>query len=470
MVASAVGGVAYAAPLPSPAGPTSPAAGTQQFRLYDGSNVTLGADGLGVRTDARGRQHPFSMVLPQARSPLGDHPGPSRDALISRLSAPRRQGATGDVVLGLPTAQLDGAPVGHGRRAAHTTDARVNAALHRVGATAAAPLTMGDTYLVHVSQPPRAAATLRATPGVSFAEPDQYASTTDTDAVPLPSSLQSYLNAGGVDLSGAYTDITNRLHQLPGTGEIVTNVSLGDLTDQSMNDSYVNQFGPTTVVQNGQRYLDYPSLPMIPTYTVDPSGTVDPLGTVEGVDPNLGEVLLDFSMMAPLPHDQQRPGELGAGATDLLGIAPGAQYRLVEPTQPTFANIAAALLAAAQQTPRPDVITASLGFGTDTVGFPGRYLEDDPLLRSVVSTIVNDYGIVVTISANDGTRLYTPAAVGPDGGSTPTDRVANAADATDIADDSMSTAPSLVPDTGAIDVGGTTLDDTLSAGVSGPAT
>ncbi|HKF32109.1 MAG TPA: hypothetical protein VKB37_07020, partial [Jatrophihabitantaceae bacterium] len=62
MVASAVGGVAHAAPLPSPAGPTSPAAGTQQFRLYDGSNVTLGADGLGVRTDARGRQHPFSMV------------------------------------------------------------------------------------------------------------------------------------------------------------------------------------------------------------------------------------------------------------------------------------------------------------------------------------------------------------------------------------------------------------------------
>ena len=489
MVASAVGGIAHAAPLPSPAGPASPAAGTQQFRLYDGSNVNLGADGLGVRTDARGRQHPLAMVLPQARSPLGDHPGPSRDALISRLSAPRRQGATGDVVLELPTAHLDGAPVGHGRRAAHTTDARVNAALHRVGATTAAPLTMGDTYLVHVSQPARAAATLRATPGVSFAEPDQYASTTDTDAVPLPSwvgkgaaqhsasatagglpgnyglqsSLQSYLNAGGVDLSGAYTDITNRLHQLPGTGEIVTNVSLGDLTDQSMNDSYVNEFGPTTVVQNGQRYLDYPSLPLIPTYTVDPSGTVDPLGTVEGVDPNLGEVLLDFSTMAPLPHDQQRPGEVGAGATDLLGIAPGAQYRLVEPAQPTFANIAAALLAAAQQTPRPDVITASLGFGTDTVGFPGRYLEDDPLLRSVVSTIVNDYGIVVTISANDGTRLYTPAAVGPDGGSTPTDVPGQGQPTTSVADDATSTTPSEVPDSGAIDVGGTTTDDTIAA-------
>ena len=38
----------------------------------------------------------------------------------------------------------------------------------------------------------------------------------------------------------------------------------------------------------------------------------------------------------------------------------------------------------------------------------------------MVSTFVQDDGIVVTISANDGTRTYTPAAVGPDGGSTPT--------------------------------------------------
>jgi hypothetical protein len=481
--------VAHASPLPA-ARQAATRPGTQQFRLYDGSTVSLGADGLGVRTDAHGRQHPFAMVLPQAKSPLGDRPGPSRDALVSRLSAPRRQGATGDIVLGLTTARLDGAPAGHGRRAAHTTDAKVNAALHRADATTAAPLTVGGTYLVHVADPAKAAATLRATPGVSLAEPDQYVSTTDTDPVPVPSwvgkgathraqastadalpsnyglqsSMQSYLNAGGVNLVGAYHDITDRLHQLPGTGEIITNVSLGDLTDQSMADAgdpYVSYFGPTTVVQNGQRYLDYPSLPLIPTYTVDQAGTVDPLGTVKGVDPNIGEVLLDFSTMAPLPHDKQRPGEVGSGATDLLGIAPGAQYRLVEPAQPTFANIASALLAAARQTPRPNVITASLGFGTDASGFPGRYLEDDPLLRSVVSTIVNDYGIVLTISANDGTRLYTPAAVGPDGGSTPTDVPRHGEAATSIADDATSTTPSKVPDSGAIDVGGTTTDDTI---------
>jgi hypothetical protein len=494
-------GVAAAAPVPGAQTPP-PSSQGQQFRLYDGSTVALGPDGLGTRTDAKGRTHPFAMVLPQGRTALGDQPGPSRTALIDRLSAPRRSGPASDVIVQLTAGMVDGKPLAHGRRAAHTTDARVNAQLRRVGADTITPLIssatadLPTTYLVHVSgSAARASSALRATPGVSYAAPDRYISTVNTDPVPIPkwvsaqaaeqakhasapataaglpsnfglqSSFQSYLNANGVDLTGAYSDITNRLHQLPGQGEIITNVSLGDLTDQSMadgGDSYVQQFGPTTLVDHGQRYLDYPSLPRIPTYTVDPSGTIDPLGTVERVDPNLGEVLLDFSMMAPLPHDQQRPGEVGDGVTDLLGIAPGAQYRLVEPTQPTFANIAAALLAAARQTPRPNVITASLGFGTDNIGFPGRYLEDDALIRSVISTIVNHYGIVVTISANDGTRLYTPAAVGPDGGSTPTNLPTQGQAATSIDDDATSTTPSVVPDSGAIDVGGTTTDDTIA--------
>ncbi len=49
------------------------------------------------------------------------------------------------------------------------------------------------------------------------------------------------------------------------------------------------------------------------------------------------------------------------------------------PEQPTIANIESAFVAAADQRHRPQVITASLGFGEDTVGFPGRYLEDDPV-------------------------------------------------------------------------------------------
>ena len=358
-----------------------------------------------------------------------------------------------------------------------------------------------------------AARRLRATPGVAFAEPDFYVSAMDTNPVPLPgwvaksaarmpapsapapsagaaggsagsaatpaggsdgalpdnfglaSSLQSYLNSSGVDVAGAYADIAARFGQIPGQGENITNVSIGDLTDQSMadsGDSYVQYFGPTTVVQGGQRYLDYPSLPLIPTYTVDQAGAVNPLGTVEGVDPSLGEVLLDFSVMSPLPHDRQRVDAQGSGPTDLLGIAPGANYRLVEPAQPTFANIMTAMVAAAQQSPRPDVITASLGYGTDVTGFAGRYLEDDPVIRSVVAGLVQDDGIAVTISSNDGTRMYTPAPIGPDGGSTPTDVPTKGQSPTSVADDAMSTTPSAVPDSGAITVGGTTLDDTVA--------
>ena len=72
-------------------------------------------------------------------------------------------------------------------------------------------------------------------------------------------------------------------------------------------------------------------MPLIPTYTADSSGVLDPTGETCGDDPTLTEVGLDFSMMAPLPHDAQRPGHEGSGLTDLLGIAPGADYRLVLP-------------------------------------------------------------------------------------------------------------------------------------------
>jgi hypothetical protein len=266
----------------------------------------------------------------------------------------------------------------------------------------------------------------------------------------LTSSLQSFLNAGGVDAVSAFGLLGQRYGQLPGAGEIITNVSIGDLTDA------------TTVVRDGRRYLDEPSMPLIPTYVAGPDGKLDPAGSTEGQDPALGEVLLDFGVMAPLPHDRQRPENPGSDLTDLLGIAPGARYRLVVPQEATYEGIGAALLAAAHQTPRPDVITASLGFGTDAEGFPGRYLEDDPALRSIITTIAQRLGIVVVVSSNDGTRLYTPAAVGPDGGSTPTDVARPGARTTTIDDVQSSTTPSELPDSGAIAAGGTTLDDTLA--------
>ncbi|MGW1797330.1 S8 family serine peptidase [Streptomyces sp. NPDC001984] len=402
-----------------------------------------------------------------------------------------------------------------------TSNTVVNTALHRAGAVSMRPLMPGlsaaqaqqlhaaaqaklgsgaiDLSKVQVVQlaggdATAAARALAATPGVVYAEPDQTVSPMNTGSVPMPSSvsatagkagssakgrgsaatgsdgvpgnaalgtsLQSFLNAGGVNATGAYSLLKQKFDQLPGTGETITNVSIGNLSDAGTPN--LDSHGPTTVVQNGQRYLDIPTMPLIPTYTADATGALDPTGSTQGQDPVLGEVLLDFSVMAPLPHELQRPGMQGSGSSDLLGIAPGANYRLVVPQQPTFSQIAVALLAAARQTPRPDVITASLGYGTDAAGIPGRYLEDDPVQQAVIASIVQQYGITVVVSSNDGTRLYTNAAVGPDGGSTATNVTRKAADTTRIDDDQLSTTPSKVLDSGAIAAGGTTTDDTLS--------
>lgn len=385
------------------------------------------------------------------------------------------------------------------------TDSMTATARERLGTEAA---DLSRTYVVRTKKRDSAAVarSLQGTAGVLNAEPNRYVNTMSTggqklssaviksakaappaaapdaretpadsglaasDAVPanyaLSDSAQAFLNAGGVNAAGAFDILQGRYGQQPGTGQTITNVSIGDLTDQSMadaGDSYVRNYGPTTVLKDGQRYLDLPSMPLIPTYVAAPDGSVSGSASTQNQDPLLGEVLLDFSVMSPLAHDRQRADRVGSGYTDLLGIAPGADYRLVVPQQPTIDQIATALLAAAHQSPKPDVITASLGFGTDAQGFPGRYLEDDPYLRSVVASIVQRDGVVVSISSNDGTRLYTPAAVGPDGGSTPTDSAPNNKAATSIGDVAYSTTPSKVPDSGAIAAGGTTLDDTLAS-------
>ncbi|MFC1408588.1 S8 family serine peptidase [Streptacidiphilus sp. N1-12] len=455
---------------------------------------------------------PASGAPPSVRTPL--------DTNSAGQTAPappkERQGVVpGQVLVTLDqSTTVTGQPVPGTRlaaRTAHTSSPALDARFRTVGATSLHPLVqqsapgLDRTYVLQTTQQDSAAVAraLQGAPGIAHAEPDRYVNTMNTGAVPVPAaaqkaypkrttrtagpgpgsgavptndaltnSSQAFLNAGGVDAVGAFSLLQGRYGQQPGAGETITNVSIGDLTDQSMadaGDTYVQGYGPTTVLRNGQRYLDLPSMPLIPAYVAKDTGGLDGAASTENQDPSLGEVMLDFSVMAPLSHDRQRPDATGTGYTDLLGIAPGANYRLVVPQQPTTDRIAGALLAAAQQSPRPDVITASLGFGTDSEGFPGRYLEDDPVIRSVVTAIVHD-GIVVSISSNDGTRLYTPAAVGPDGGSTPTDLAADSRRATVIDDDAESTTPSLVPDSGAMAAGGSTLDDTLSAGPGGEAT
>jgi hypothetical protein len=360
--------------------------------------------------------------------------------------------------------------------------------------TGAPALDLSSVYRVHVTGAtvPDAAGELLRSKAAVYASPDWTVSSAQSNSVPLPpltatprpaagvtgatvptnfavaNSAQSLLDTPGTNSVAAYDEITQHLNQLPGQGEIVANVSVGDLYDSSAASNpgdachqFASSNGPTTEVTNGQRFLDLPSMPLIPTYTADTAGNLNGLGEVCGVDQTLGEVGLDFSVMAPLPHDQQRAGEVGSGRTDLLGIAPGASYRLVVPasSSPGISDIDGALLGAGMQTPQPNVISTSLGFGFDTTGFPGRYLEEDPLTESLISSLVHSRGIIVSVSANDGTRTFTNAAIGTSGGAAPT----NVGTPTSLSDVRQSTVPSQVADSGAIDAGGTTLDDVFAA-------
>jgi hypothetical protein len=469
---------------PAAAAVLAPATTSTTITLPGGGKITYDDSGAGTLASADGKTtRAFPVPHVAGRTGLGQALTPDKSVLIRRAQAMLAAPATaGRVLVGLTSTSL----TAKGR----SPDAKVNAALTRVHADHSEPIPeLTHTYVVHVqgTDAATAAATLAGTAGVAFAQPDAPVTTMDAGGQAVPewamkspatavvktpadnagvaTSEQSYLNANGVNAMGAFADTDKLLHQLPGTGEIITNVSIGDLTDQAMadgGDSYVQQTGPNSVIENGRRYLDFPSLPLIPAWVASNDGTLDATGSAEVGDPYLGEVLLDFSMMAPLPHAQQRAGALGSGATDLLGIAPGAQYRLVVPKEASAEGIAAAFLAAARQKPKPNVITASLGFGGDSIGYAGRYLEDDPVLRAVITKIVAS-GIAVAISSNDGTRLGLPVSVGPDGGSTATDRAGRGDRITGVGTDLPTTAPSVLPDSGSVAVGATTTDDTLTA-------
>ncbi|MFC4535555.1 S8 family serine peptidase [Sphaerisporangium dianthi] len=411
------------------------ASGLHSVTLADGSIVRWADDGTGSLTDKAGRTRIFPVPQNPGRTGLGAPLTPTAADLQRRVDAARLTPFTLGAPSGLATSAVRPRTMNYGAVPIP------GAALSAVGRSAAGARSQSATPQ---PAPPSA---VPANEG-------------------LTTSFQSYLNAGGVNAIGAFQHFATYLRALPGAGQIITNVSLGDLTDQSMadaGDDYVRLNGPTTIVKDGQRYLDYPSMPLIPTYTADKNGRLDPTGAIEGQDPNLGEVLMDFTMMAPLPHDRQRPEAMGSGPTDLLGIAPGAGYRLVIPQEPSIEGIDAALRAAAAQRPRPTVITASLGFGTDgSIGFPSRWLEESPEIRRTLRDIV-DSGIVVVVSSNDGTRLGLPVSIGPDGGSTPTDLTRSAAAETTIDDVAATGTPTLVRDTGVISAGGSTLDDTLTS-------
>jgi hypothetical protein len=513
--ATAVVPAATATAAPAEPGATPRAAvAYQNLKLPDG-HATVYSDGLAeVFRDSGGgtefRRVPLSTSDGATSSAL-----PAKGQLIADLArGPAAKYRQGEVVV-IYRDGVTAAPT-----TPHTNKAQLNATLAGLGVDRARQLfsdaadlgTQRATAERAVGHPllgfehalvlhlaaasvPAAVATLRSSADVAYAAPNWTVTSTATPPTPVPaakaqaqaqavtasgvpsnygltSSAQSLLNHPGVNAVSAFSAIADRYHQLPGEGETITNVSLGDLDDASAAadpddpcNFWATNYGPTTEVIDGQRYINWPSMPLIPTYTSDAAGALDPVGETCGQDPQLTEVGLDFSMMAPLPHDQQRPAAVGAGLTDLLGIAPGAKYRLVIPGTAGGAvtDVDAAFLAAARQTPRPDVITASLAFGYDQYGFSGRFLEDDPMSQAVVATIVHSYHVVVCISGGDGLRSFTNAAVPPSGGSAATDVARNVGQATSLNDVGFSSVPSLDVDSGAIDVGSTTLDDIFSA-------
>src|SRR5712664_856415 len=475
-------------------------------------------------------------VTPQYDEAAGQTGLPDKTQLIADLAAGAKElYANGRVLVVFASGVTGTSDVVSGRGAAFTNDSTTNASLAGLGvdrserlfrtfnrdslavmhadaqAALGTPLVnFSNAYHLHLTGASvrEAVTALLQSPAVVYASPDFRVSSSQAISIPIPagtvqpftasagkppppsaagvpsnfalaSSAQSLLNAPGTDAAAAFDEIDRQFHQLPGQGEIITNVSLGDLDDASVvnnfNDPcgfYATVFGPTTVMIGGQRYLNWPSMPLIPTYTSNQSGQLSGSGEVCGIDPFLGEVGLDFSMMAPLPHGLQRAGEVGSGLTDLLGIAPGASYRLVVPAPEgpfaTISDIDGSFLGAGMQSPAPSVITASLGFGVDQFGFSGRYLEDDPLTEAIIASLVRK-NIVVTVSSGDGLRTFTNAAVGPSGGSAPTLVIGRGGKPSDLNDVAFSGAPSRDFDSGSIDVGGTTLDDINSAPPQDPA-
>jgi hypothetical protein len=478
------------------------------LRLPDGRRALVYSDGLAEVSDSSGNRVEFTWV------PLLNEGLPDKGQLIADLLRPSSAPYVPDEVVVIfrhaaPTAAL--ARLGVDRVSQLFTGMALPqlAALHRSAEQAAGhPLpdfSRLDVLHLSAASVPAAVTGLRADADVAYAAPDWIVSTAHTPPEPigapagpapapavsasstpgvpqnygLTSSAQALLNRPGVDEVPAYTSIEDRYGQLPGQGETITNVSLGTLDDAgAVADAkdpchgFATAYGPTTEVIGGQRYLDWPSMPLIPAYTASQASQLNPTGETCGADdPSLTEVGLDFSMMAPLPHNLQRPNALGSGLTDLLGIAPGASYRLVIPATPggAITDVDAALLAAASQNPRPDVITASLSFGEDAFGFSSRYLEDDPITEAIIAAIVHQYKIVVCVAGGDGLRTATNAAVPPSGGSVATNTVPPGGTPASLDDIAFSGAPSADFDSGAIDTGATTLDDVTAAPPQDPA-
>jgi hypothetical protein len=285
---------------------------------------------------------------------------------------------------------------------------------------------------------------------------------------------QSYQDAASSNVTGAAAMIAKRFGQQPGQGEVVTNISLGNLNNTS------------TQVINGQRYIVMAGYPRIPVWlstancTPTPDGGqscsvgLDPTGSTQDDQGDLLEVNLDFSEMAPPPVGDPRlanPAPAGNNGA-LLGEAYGASFRLINPAVNTTDNFVGGFLGAGfLQTPAANVITASIGSGFGIGGFSDYFFEDEAIIHDVVSTLVNGADIFVSISAGDG-QTATQVAMNPNGLTGPTEVTTDPTVPTDIDDPNawanpnysyaFSAEPQFVIDSGANDAGANTLNDVFN--------
>ena len=277
---------------------------------------------------------------------------------------------------------------------------------------------------------------------------------------------QSYHDAASNNVTGAFAMLQKQYNQMPGQGEFITNISLGNIDDSS------------TVVENNQRYLEqrgYPKIPVaLSSETCDANNVctikLDPTATTQDDQGDLTEVMLDFSVMAPPPRGDSRvpnpqaPGQLG----EILGAAYGANYSLINPLTNTTNNFFAAFLGAGfLQNPTPDVITASIGNGYP-FGFSDNFFEQSQMIFDAVAIMVNGLDIFVTISAGDG-QSDTAAAMNPNGITGPTEVTTDPSKIVDFdepqvwADPKYSYGVTFEPqyliDSGSNNAGGDTLND-----------
>src|SRR6266481_2896835 len=225
-------------------------------------------------------------VTPRYDEAAGQTGLPDKAQLIADLAAGAKAlYADGRVLVVFASGVTGTSDVVSGRGAAFTNDSTTNASLAGLGvdrserlfrkfsrdslaamhANAQAALgrpvvDFSNAYRLHLTGASvrQAVTALLQSPAVVYASPDFRVTSSQAVSIPIPagiaqplavgggqqppssaagvpsnfalaSSAQSLLNAPGTDAAAAFDEIDRQFHQLPGQGEIITNVSLGDL-------------------------------------------------------------------------------------------------------------------------------------------------------------------------------------------------------------------------------------------------